>query len=239
MATPVNPKALKAIIFDLGGTLLHLSYPFFREAFQRQYQLELQEDDFFKAVSAATDAISRLVEENKNTNDASRLPIFFEHLLHALPIPDDLISDRTTYVHDFILREHHRENLWRYLLPDTLDVLQSLRARYRLAMISNSDGRAEALTIQYGLRPYLEFVIDSHEVGVEKPDPEIFAIALEKLGLPPSACVYVGDVYSIDVKGARSAGMPAILLDRRKSLRDDCIVIRSLLELKALLLEQA
>ncbi len=179
------------------------------------------------------------MEENKNTSDASRLPIFFEHLLYALPIPEDLISDRTAYVRDFILREHHRENLWRYLLPDTLDVLQSLQARYRLAMISNSDGRAEALTIQYGLRPYLEFVIDSHEVGVEKPDPEIFAIALQKLDLPPSACVYVGDVYSIDVKGARSAGMSAILLDRRKSLRDDCIVIRSLLELKELFLEHA
>jgi len=46
-------------------------------------------------------------------------------------------------------------------------------------------------------------------------------------------------VYSIDVKGARSAGMSAILLDRRKSLRDDCIVIRSLLELKELFLEHA
>jgi len=234
----INPKTIKAVIFDLGGTLLHLSYPFFRESFQRQHQLELQEDDFFRAVSAATDAISRLVEENKTTNDASRLPIFFEHLLCALPIPEHLIPDRALYVRDVILREHHRENLWRYLLPDTLDVLQSLQAHYRLAMISNSDGRAEALTIQYGLRPYLEFVIDSHEVGVEKPDPRIFTIALEKLGLLPSACVYVGDVYSIDVKGARAAGMSAILLDRCKSLRDDCTVVHSLSELKRLFLEQ-
>lgn len=234
-----NPSGVKAIIFDLGGTLLHLSYPFFRDSFQRQFQLELSEDDFFKAVSVATDALSRVVAENKTTTDASRLPIFFEHLLAAIPLPDGAIVDRATYIHEFILKEHYRDNLWRYLLPNTIDVLRALQSRYRLAMISNSDGRAEALTIQHGLREHLEFVIDSHHVGVEKPDPRIFTLALERLGLSPNECVYVGDVYSIDVVGATSAGLHAILLDRTLTPRDLGIVTPSLFSLTELFLQNA
>jgi FMN phosphatase YigB (HAD superfamily) len=48
---------------------------------------------------------------------------------------------------------------------------------------------------------------------VEKPDPRIFGMAAERLALPPSACVYVGDFLSLDVLGARGAGMHAVLLD--------------------------
>lgn len=232
-----NPSDIKAIIFDLGGTLLHLSYPFFRDAFERQFQFKLSENDFFKAVSVATDALSRIVAQNKGTTDATRLPIFFEHLLAALPLPDNAMPDRAAYIDDFILCEHYRHNLWRYLLPNTLDVLNALQSRYRLAMISNSDGRAEALTIQHGLRDYLEFVIDSHHVGVEKPDPRIFALALERLGLAPNECVYVGDVYSIDVVGATSAGLRAILLDRTLAPRENCVIAPSLTDLTKVFLQ--
>jgi putative hydrolase of the HAD superfamily len=63
------------------------------------------------------------------------------------------------------------------------------------------------------LLPWLEFVLDSSEVGVEKPDPRIFRLALERAGLAPDEAVYVGDIYSIDVLGARAAGMGAVLLD--------------------------
>lgn len=231
-----SPNDIKAIIFDLGGTLLHLSYPFFRDTFQQQFKVALSEDDFFKAVSIATDALSRIVAENKATTDASRLPLFFEHLLAALPLPEEALPDRATYIHDFILREHARDNLWRYLLPNTIETLQALQSSYRLAMISNSDGRAEALTIQHGLRDYLEFVIDSHHVGVEKPDPRIFTLALERLELSPQECVYVGDVYSIDVIGATSAGLHAVLLDRTLTARENCRVVASLTHLSQIFL---
>ncbi|MCS7210781.1 MAG: HAD family hydrolase, partial [Chloroherpetonaceae bacterium] len=230
-ATPFNPKDVRAILFDLGGTLLHLSYPFFYEQFQERYQYALSEMRFFQAVSCATEAMSQLVQQHQQTTDASRLPIFFETLLTALDLPFELSPDRSTFVQEVILAEHQRSNLWRYLLPDTEAVLKALQPTYRLAMISNSDGRAEALTITHGLRPYLEFVLDSHYVGVEKPDAKIFLLAAEKLGLSPSECVYVGDIYAIDVLGARAAGMNAILLDRTKKMRTDCLVISTLSEL--------
>ena len=50
-------------------------------------------------------------------------------------------------------------------------------------------------------------------MGVEKPDPRIFQIALERAGLEPSEAAYVGDLYSIDVLGARAAGLHAVLMD--------------------------
>ena len=64
-----------------------------------------------------------------------------------------------------------------------------------------------------GLGRHLDFVIDSSQVGVEKPDPRIFRIALERAGMAATDAVYVGDLYSVDVLGARAAGLNAILMD--------------------------
>jgi len=80
-------------------------------------------------------------------------------------------------------------------------------------VISNSNGTIDSLLQALGLRPYLDFVLDSGVVGVEKPDPRIFRMALERAGVAPHEAVFVGDLYSIDVLGARAAGLSAILLD--------------------------
>ena len=63
------------------------------------------------------------------------------------------------------------------------------------------------------MRAGLEFVIDSHFVGIEKPDPRIFALALERLGVAPERALYVGDIRSVDAAGARAAGMQFVLID--------------------------
>jgi putative hydrolase of the HAD superfamily len=69
-------------------------------------------------------------------------------------------------------------------------------------------------------------------VGVEKPDPRIFRMALERMGIEPEDAVYVGDVYEIDVVGARAAGMRAYLIDPLMRLGHlDCDRIASLTEL--------
>jgi len=65
---------------------------------------------------------------------------------------------------------------------------------------------------QAGLAQTLEFILDSSEVGLEKPDPRIFLAATERLNLPPAACAYVGDIYEVDALGARSAGLEPILI---------------------------
>ncbi|HKQ58617.1 MAG TPA: HAD hydrolase-like protein, partial [Candidatus Eisenbacteria bacterium] len=59
----------------------------------------------------------------------------------------------------------------------------------------------------------IEFVVDSHVVGIEKPHPGIFAVALERLGTEPGRTLYVGDIRSVDEAGSRAAGMRFVLLD--------------------------
>jgi FMN phosphatase YigB (HAD superfamily) len=86
-------------------------------------------------------------------------------------------------------------------------------ARGCAACISNSNGTVAAILEGLDLARHLDFIIDSSQVGVEKPDPRIFHIALERAGLAAAEAVYVGDLYSIDVVGARAAGLSAILMD--------------------------
>lgn len=217
---------LKAIFFDLGGTLLHLSYPFFRREFAR-LNLSLDEERFFRAISEANVAISELMLRQSGTTDAERLPLLFNRLLETLDFP----YDREHFIQETIIKEHRRSNLWHYCLPNTNKLLASLRKQYRLAVISNADGRAESLIIEAGLRPLVEFVVDSAIVGVEKPDPKIFEIAAQKAGVAPEESLYVGDIYAVDVLGARSAKMNALLLDKSGFYSDKTPVISSLFDL--------
>lgn len=94
---------------------------------------------------------------------------------------------------------------------DALDALATLGIR--CACVSNSDGRAEWHLEQCGVRAGLEFVVDSQIVGVEKPDPAIFRIALDRLGVAPERALYVGDIRSVDEAGSRAAEMHFVLVD--------------------------
>jgi putative hydrolase of the HAD superfamily len=92
--------------------------------------------------------------------------------------------------------------------------VDALAARgLRLACVSNSDGRAELHLVDTGMRAGLEFVVDSQLVGVEKPNPEIFRIALRRLGVAPERALYVGDIRCVDERGSRAAGMQFVLID--------------------------
>lgn len=83
----------------------------------------------------------------------------------------------------------------------------------RRAVVSNSDGRAEWHLEQCDVREGLEFVVDSQIEGVEKPDPRIFRIALDRLGVAASRALYVGDIRSVDEAGAAATGMHFVLID--------------------------
>ena len=105
--------------------------------------------------------------------------------------------------------------LWQRAAPGATAVLAALRAAdYSLSVISNSEGRVARDIALAGLGHHFETVVDSHLVGVSKPDPRIFEIALERTGAEAARSVYVGDIYAIDVVGAKRAGLTPILLDR-------------------------
>ena len=103
---------------------------------------------------------------------------------------------------------------WR-IFPDVLPTLHALAARgLKLGVISNWDERLRPLLKRLKLADYFEVVVVSREVRASKPVRAIFQHAVRRLGLPPGAVLHVGDDLSMDVRGARAAGLSALLLKR-------------------------
>lgn len=111
-------------------------------------------------------------------------------------------------------RSHETKNLW-CKVPEGLEgALAEARARgVRVAIISNSEGMLERLFTELGILGCFDAVVDSGKVGVEKPDPRIFRLALERFGVPPARALHLGDVFATDVLGARAAGIRHALID--------------------------
>ena len=164
---------------------------------------------FDRAEAAGVAAVQRLVLERPRSTDAERLPLFLDAILADLGIRP---GERRGAA-ERIAAEHLRSNLWSRAYADAAATLEALARRgYRMGVVSNADGRVRGLLDRAGLAPFLEVVVDSSEVGFEKPDPRIFRAATDRLDLPADACAYVGDIYEIDVLGARAAGMRPILI---------------------------
>ena len=100
--------------------------------------------------------------------------------------------------------------------PEAKSVLGELQGRYKLALISNFDHppHVHRLLDELALRPFFDAVVVSGDVGVKKPDPAIFAPALEQTGLATDEALFVGDSPEDDVAGARAAGLRPVLIRR-------------------------
>lgn len=123
--------------------------------------------------------------------------------------------------------------LWNHPLDGVGDAIRRLGEEHvRVAVVSNSDGSVRDSLGRAGLLDLFEFVIDSHEVGVSKPDPGIFLAALERMGLEPEDAWYIGDSVFHDVNGARAAGLAgAILVDPYELGPSDITRVSSVAEL--------
>ena len=145
------------------------------------------------------------------TNDADRGSRYFRLVFSGAGIAPDAPIDAA--LND--LWEYHGEhNLWEYVpeeVPAALQQLQSLGIP--LAVASNANGALHRLFDRLGLSRYFVAICDSCVEGVEKPDPAFFRIVLERAGGVPETTIHVGDLYHVDIVGARSAGLRAILLD--------------------------
>jgi putative hydrolase of the HAD superfamily len=110
--------------------------------------------------------------------------------------------------------EHRTFNLWRRVPEGLPEALAPLRAAgVRVCVVSNSEGRLQVLFEQLGIADAFDHALDSHVLGVEKPDPAIFRHALEHFGVPPARALHLGDLVATDIVGARAAGLRAALID--------------------------
>jgi putative hydrolase of the HAD superfamily len=164
----------------------------------------LEPDRLERATAAAASAA-----EGLRGMDRERARVYLEALFTGAGVP----AARLDEVGACLRRLHGERHLWCRTAVGAAEVLDRLRAAgLRLGVVSNSDGRVEEALVAAGLRDRFEVVLDSALVGVEKPDPAIFRAALDALGVAPAEALYVGDLYEVDVVGARAAGMEAVLL---------------------------
>lgn len=196
-----------AVVFDLGGTCLEIDHPRMGEALAGRGIVPAA-GWVARAERAGRARLEALLAAGRGNEEHWRA-----FLLAMLESAGATTADAGA-IFDELRAFHLRHNLWNRVMPGIPETLRALSGRgYRVAAISNSDGRAEELVSRLGLAHEFEFVLDSREVGVEKPDPRIFDLACDRLRLHPSRVAYVGDVEGIDVAGARAAGLVPVLLD--------------------------
>lgn len=195
---------LRAVLFDAGNTLLFLDHDRMAAAVGVALGLPLTG----ARLATASRTAARAMEQGRNT-DRERTASYLEALFLAAGIP----AGRLDEVRACLARLHAERHLWSGIAADAHEALGRLRdAGLRLGVVSNSDGRVDEALEAAGLRSYFDVVVDSTLAGVEKPDPAIFRPALAALGVPAGAALYVGDLYEVDVIGARAAGLAAVLL---------------------------
>lgn len=109
------------------------------------------------------------------------------------------------------------------LLPDAAEVVRYLAAKYPLTIISNGFKEVQYYKFEHsGLAPYFTHTLISEEVGINKPQPEIFRIALQRNGISADEAIMIGDSYTSDIAGAKAAGIDQIWIrDERLEIRED------------------
>ena len=138
---------------------------------------------------------------------------FHTYLLQQLNSEDEAVRDT-------LVENTQNSANWDQILPGTRDALERLRQQYAIAVISNADGKIDAVLQRCGIVDCFASITDSGKVGHEKPHPAIFEAALREMKADPTQSLYVGDVYSVDYVGATNAGMQAVLFDVSGAYRD-------------------
>ena len=221
----------KALFFDVGNTLLFPN--------RKRMLLALHEQQIFPSEEILQDIERRTKREfdslleTHSAIDRGFWQIFYSRLLEDLQLSDDSLHA------DLLSRTRISAN-WCEIKPGTRESLVRLAKRYRLAVISNADGKIADVLARCGIADCFETITDSGIVGQEKPHPAIFDAAVRSLGVSPAESIYIGDVYSVDFLGATRFGMQAILFDVSGAYRDRGLPrVESLKELESRLIPQA
>ena len=214
LKTSLHPalRNINAVMFDVGGTLVHPDWPRLSDLVQAETGLPFTTTQMTEAFYAMLKGVDSELS-NAATKKRSPEPHWtFLETFRSLGIAETSFANIRTR----LSVAHEERHLWCKPDPEAAAVLGHLkRAGLRLAAISNTeDGRVNESLALAGLASGLEFLIDSHNVGYRKPDPAIFQLALDRLELEPKHAAYVGDSFGYDVIGAQRAGLYPILLDR-------------------------
>jgi putative hydrolase of the HAD superfamily len=234
----LSPKT-KVVFFDLGGTLLVMRRDrIFRRVLEEEgyrTRLDAVHAGYAKAETPWLSTYGGGVMTPAETADAYR--DLDEKVFSALfPAVGHLEAVRVSrQVRKRWPELEHEIPLELY--PDVDPTLSRLkRDGYSMGLVSNAPADTGRVVKALGLSKYLDSVVISGAVGYSKPNPKIFAIALEEVGAAPAEAVHIGDLYEADIVGARNAGIRGLLIDRgAKSKELDCPRLKSLQEVYSFL----
>ena len=201
---------MRAVIFDAGNTLLRMNYAIITEQLgTRGRRVTVEEVE--EAELRARVRLDPHLAPGSSTESTVTHGRYLRYLLEHLAITEEAEIDA-------IARWRRGYNLpvglWNRADPEAIEAVRRVRAAGLVAgVISNSNGSVRSILEETGLAAHLHFILDSSVVGLEKPDPRIFALGLRAAGVTAAEAIYVGDLYSVDVLGARGAGLDGILLD--------------------------
>ena len=231
---PWKVKEIKACLFDFGGTLdsdgITWQDSFFH--LYRKHGLQPDREDFRKAFYHADDSLTE-TRALDGVGLRATIELQVSKVLDCLGL-EDCARQRQAIAEDFI--DSTERNIAR-----NRPLLEALRKRFTLGIISNFYGNLEIICEELGIRDYFRCIVDSNREGVIKPDPEIFQAALDRIGVAPPQALFVGDNVFRDMEGAKKMGMPHVWLAgeferHRKPCCPEDPVIHSLEELGPLLL---
>jgi putative hydrolase of the HAD superfamily len=213
---------IRAILFDAAGTLFfhtktvgdHYAYV------GREVGLNLDAQQLERAFHSAWQQMPRrpAIDGPRENDDKGWWRELVGRVLDQVA-PSLSELDRDNFFE--IAYEHFAEaGVWQ-VYPEVPEVLEQLRRRFQLAVVSNFDGRLRFILQHLGISNYFSHILISSELGADKPDPEIFRRALKVMHLEASEVLHVGDDPERDWKAAKEAGLSVFQLDRpRNSLRD-------------------
>ena len=237
MLTHSALKKYKHIFFDLDRTLWDFDAAA-EVAFERiyeQYNLKSlgipSAHEFHEVYHPLNERLWELYREDKiNKADLNRTRFLkpLEHYgIHDVELADHLSEDYV-YWTPRIVR----------LVPGTMELLEYLKPKYHLHLITNGFEEVQdtKLTLS-GMKPYFETLTVSEEVGVKKPNPEIFQYALRKAHATAEESLMIGDEMAVDIDGARAAGIDTVLFNPKGEKIDGerTFEVRNLLEIKQIL----
>jgi putative hydrolase of the HAD superfamily len=202
-----------AVLLDAGGVLL-LPNP---DVMRRLLAIDADDETCRRAHYAGMREVDRL-----GTADWAAV----DHVIaQAAGFPADRLDEAVPLLDKLYVSGHEP---WVPIAGAAEAMLQLEAAGYGLAIVSNAEGTMEkqladgrVCSVDGGAVAKVAVVVDSHVVGIEKPDPRIFGLALDVLGVAPNRCVYVGDTVLFDVCGARAAGIEPVHVDPYGLCPDD------------------
>jgi putative hydrolase of the HAD superfamily len=207
---------IEVVFFDAGETLLR-PYPSFPELFAdvcRRNGFPIEVEQVVKVQETVAPHLVELAKDSGvdlPSTSAEKSQLFWMHLyrgfLRELGIEDETLATRLFDVFS---------DLSSYkLFDDVIPVLAELGSLdLRLGVISNFEGWLADMLVELEVGHLFETIVISGPEGIEKPDPKLYEIAIERMRVDPSSAVHVGDSPAMDAAPAASVGMKPVLLDR-------------------------